>query len=323
MTVLVVTTGGTIASTPDAGGDAAPSLTGEDLIGAVPPLADLCTIETCEFANVPSPHLTVADTVELAARLGEYDADPDIEAVVITQGTDVLEETAYGLELCYDGETPVVVTGAMRNPSLPSPDGPANLHTAVKTALANEASTHGVLVAFNDRIHPARDVVKTHSSVLDTFRSPEFGPLAVHDEAGLTWCRHSTGAEFRVNTTPGELPDDVLAVPATLDMSPRQIEAAQDADALCLATMGVGHIPPSIIPALESLTESGVPIVVTTRCGGGRLATNTYGFEGSETTLVDLGVYYSDLPLTKTRIRAILALAENRLPDAFTTPQPA
>ncbi|MFB6124204.1 MAG: asparaginase [Haloferacaceae archaeon] len=319
MTVVVVSTGGTIASTEDAGGDAEPDLTGADLVAAVPGLEAVADVRTREFATVPSPHFTVQQMFALVETLRDLDSDPDVAGVVVTQGTDVLEETAYFADLCYDGTTPVVFTGAMRNPSLAGADGPANLLASVRVA-ASDPDVDGTFVAFADRVHAARDVTKTHSMAVDTFRSPEFGPLAFVDEDRVTWRRRPENPDPTFDPDAADLTNDVVAVTATADLPASHLDPARDAAALCLAATGAGHVPPTVLPALESLREAGTPVVVTTRCPEGRLARHTYAFEGSEATLRDLGVYYGDLNLQKTRIRAVVALAAGRLDDAFERP---
>lgn len=319
MSVTIVSTGGTIASTENSGGDASPELTGADLVAAVPGLDDVATVTTSDFSNVPSAQFTVEQMGALAERIIELDADRSVDGIVITQGTDVLEESAYFVDLCYDGSTPVVFTGAMRNPSLPSADGPANLLASVRATQAPQA-TGSVLVAFNDRIHAARDVTKTNSMNVDTFRSPEFGPLAVVEEDRVVWRRGPVNADHSVAVEYDALSADVHAVTVTADMPPEQIAAAQGSDGLCLAATGAGHIPPRIIPALERLVKEDVPVVATTRCPEGRLAHDTYDFEGSEETLQSLGCYYSDVNLQKTRIRTIIALASDAFESLFERP---
>jgi L-asparaginase len=319
MSIVVVSTGGTIASTEESGGDAAPDLTGEDLVAAVPELGEIAPIETRDFSNVPSAHFTVEQMGELSALLAELEADTDVDGVVVTQGTDVLEESAYFADLTYDGATPVVFTGAMRNPSLPSPDGPANLAASVRVA-ASERARGRVLVAFNQRVHASREVTKMNSTNPDTFRSPEFGPLAVVEESRVTWRREPVSPDPTFDIDADALTNDVHAVTATADMPTAQIDAASDADALCLAATGAGHVPPGIIPSLERLRGRNVPLVATTRCPEGRLARDTYGFRGSEATLQELGAYYSDLNLQKTRIKTVAALAGEGLDAAFERP---
>lgn len=316
MTVAVVSTGGTIASTEDSGGDATPSLDGADLVAAVPGLDDV-DVRTEDFSAMPSPHFTVDRMLDLAVRLDAIDDDPAVEGVVVTQGTDVLEETAYFLDLCYGGETPVVVTGAMRNPSLASPDGPANLLAAVRTALDADARGRGVLVAFAGRVMPAREATKVHSQMVDTFRCPEFGPLGVVEEGSVTWRRCAENPDPTFDPDPDRLTNDVAAVYVTADAPASHLSAHADAAAVCLAATGAGHVPEAIADALETLRAADVPVIVTTRCPEGRLARGTYGFRGSERTLRRLGCRYSDLTLQKTRIRAIVAHAAGRLDEAF------
>lgn len=318
MTVAVVSTGGTIASTEDAGADASPELSSEELLAAVPEIEAVTDVETVDFSTVPSTHFTVDQVHALFETIADLDRE-GYDGIVVTQGTDVLEESAYFVDLCYEGDAPVVFTGAMRNPSLPSPDGPANLLDSVRVATAERAEG-SVLVTFNGRVHAARDVTKTNSMNVDTFRSPEFGPLAVIDEARVTWRRRPGRVDPVLDPDPDRLTEDVHAVTVTLDMPPAQILAADDAAALCLAATGAGHIPPSIVPALEALRDRGVPVVATSRCPEGRLARSTYDFEGSERTLIDLDCHFSDLVLQKTRIATIVALAAGELDAVFDRP---
>ena len=281
MSIVVVSTGGTIASTEEEGGDATPDLTGAELVAAVPALEAVADLEVREFASVPSQQFGIDQLWDLTVLVRTLDADPSVEGVVVTHGTNAMEESAYFLDLCYDGTTPVVFTGAMRNPSMTSPDGPANLLAAARTAADERAERMGVLVAFNDRVYAARDVTKAHSMNVDTFRAPEFGPLAAVDEDRVTWRRQP------------------------VDPDP---------------TMDPGHVPTTVVDALTDLRREDVPVFVTTRSHEGRLYRDRYGFAGSEHLFRELDCYFSDLPLAKTRVRAIVALAADRLDDAFDRP---
>lgn len=320
MTVVILSTGGTIASTSASGDDASPSLEADDLVDAVPGLETIAQIRTHSFSNVPSPHIGIERMGDLVATLDRLDADPDVDGVVVTHGTDSLEETALFVDLCYRGDTTVVFTGAMRNPGLPSPDGPNNVLGSTRVA-ADPDPPHDVLVCMNDRIHLPRAVTKAHSMNVDTFRSPEFGPIGTIAESRVVWLNHPIRTD-RFEIDPGRLSADVFAVTVTAEMPTKQITAATNADALCLAAMGAGHVPPGIVPALETVSEAGVPIVVTTRCPEGELAESTYGFYGSEQTLQEIGCYTSHLNLQKTRIKTIVALASGSLSDAFRRPPP-
>lgn len=319
MTTVVISTGGTIASTEDSGGDASPELTGDDLVASVPGLDDETTLHTKDFSNVPSAHFTVEQMYELSTLIADYDDDDSVDGIVVTQGTDVLEESAYFVDRTYGGNTPVVFTGAMRNPSLASPDGPANLLTAVRTAESNGARGRGALVAFNDRIHAARYVTKTNSMNLDTFRSPEFGPLATRDEDNVCW-HLTTERTQSVDIDPATLTNDVVGLTVTADMHPSKVPAPEECSAVVLAATGAGHIPPKIIEPLEDLADADIPLVATTRCPEGRLATDTYDFPGSEVTLQNLGCYYSERNLQKARIETIVGLAGDGVESILSRP---
>ena len=320
MVIKVVSTGGTIASTETAGGDATPSLGGEELVASVPGIETIAEIDVEDFATVPSPHLTVGDMWKLTERIRTLDTHSDVEGIVVTHGTSTLEESAYFLDLCYDGETPVVFTGAMRNPSLVSPDGPGNVLASVRTAADDRARGMGVLVALNDRVHTAREVTKTHSSTLDTFREPEFGHLATVEEDRVTWRRRPVNPDPTFDPDPEALTNEILTLWVTVDTPEVQVPDPADADAVCLAATGTGGFPPAILPKLRALREAGVPLVATTRCPEGRLGRNTYDFPGSHSTLQELDAYFSDLNLQKTRIRTIVALAAGRMAAAFDRP---
>ena len=321
MAIVIVSTGGTIASTEDSGKDARPELTSDDLLNAVPKLNEIANIVTTDFSKVPSPHFTIDNLYELTQLVNDYDDDPDIDGVVITQGTDTLEESAYFVECCYGGETPVVFTGAMRNPSLASPDGPNNLIGSVRAATSENARQLGTLISFNERLYTARDTTKMHSMNVDTFRSPEFGPIATIDEERINWVNRPFNNTPTFTPDPDLLSKNVHAVTVTANMSGRIIDAARDGQALCLAATGAGHIPPSIIPSLERVKDAGLPIIATTRCPEGRLARHTYDFKGSEATLRNLRCYFSSRNLQQTRIKAIVAIAAGKLDEAFVQPE--
>ena len=318
MGLTILSTGGTIASTADGSTGAEPSLTAATLAAAVPELAELAELDTVDVASVPSTQLSLVDLADLVDRIHTLDADPAVDGIVVTQGTDVLEECAYFVDLCYDGETPVVFTGAMRTPEAAGADGAANLLGAARTALDGTAT--GTMVVFADRVLLPREVTKTHAMAVDAFRSPEFGPVATLDENRVVWHRHVDRIDPVFDPDRDALSVDVQAITVCAAMSDRLLHASTECPAICLAATGVGHVPPTIISALESLREAGIPVIVTTRCHAGRVAHDTYGFHGSERTLWAMGCRASDINLPKTRIKTIVALAAGRLDDAFSIP---
>jgi len=320
MTIAIVSTGGTISSVEEEGRDAAPELKSNDLVNTVPELDGLTDIDTRDFSTIVSHHYTIEQMYELAESLGELDADQDIDGIVVTQGTNTLETVSYFVDLCYDGETPVVFTGAMRNPSLSSPDGPGNLLSAVRASMAEKARGMGVLVAFNFEIHTARDVSKLHTQNPGSFRSPNSGPLASIEEDRVVWHRRAIERTPTFELDPDLLTNDVPIVGLGAEVPSTTLEAARDSSAICLVTFGPGHLPPSVIPTLESFREEGISVIASTWCIAGTLSRNTYECYGCENTTREL-CYYSDLNPRKTRIKTIVAFAADRLDDAFVEPE--
>lgn len=307
MTVVIVSTGGTIATPAESD----ERLDSDDLVAAVPELESVGEVETRDFDCLPSTDLTFERMYGLVEVLGTLDDDPSVDGVVVTHGTDVLEESAYFADLCYDGETPVAFTGAMRNPSMAGPDGPANLLASARVATTERASGLGVLVVLNDRVHPAKGVTKTHSTAPDTFRSPEFGPLATVDHDRIAWKRTSTSLTPTYNPDPESLTNDVPAVVVTADASGTTLRACRESEAVCVGVPGAGNLPPTAREALEDLRDAGVPVVATTRCSRGRLSSPPTD------DLNDLRCLFSDRTLLQTRVEAVVALAAERLDDAF------
>src|SRR5579884_1064823 len=174
--VSIISLGGTIASSTATGTRAAPTLNAADLVASVPGLDTVANLRVLSFCQIPSADLTMTDIIDLSKEIERHIADGAAGAVV-TQGTDTLEETAYALDLLLETERPIVVTGAMRNASLPGADGPANILASVQVAASNEARGKGVLVVFGDEIHAARYVRKAHPTKPAAFVSAPVGPI--------------------------------------------------------------------------------------------------------------------------------------------------
>src|SRR5579864_3586205 len=186
----VLSTGGTIASRQDpAKGGYVPALSGEDLVAAVPAIKKIAQIQVEQISNIPSPDMTPEIWLRLAGRINELLARPEIAGVVVTHGTDTLEETAYFLDLTIISSKPVILVGAQRPASDPDSDGPRNLLDAIRVATAPEAVGKGAMIVMNGQINAARDVTKTNTSQVETFRSLEFGALGVVDEEKVRFYR--------------------------------------------------------------------------------------------------------------------------------------
>ena len=174
--VAVFSLGGTISSIDSGGKGVEPTLTGEALVSDVPQIAEVAEVSADSFRQAASGELTLNDLIELAAEI-EGRVDEGASGAVVTQGTDAIEETAFVLDLLVDRAAPVVVTGAMRNPTLPGADGPANLLASIQVAASEVARDLGAVVVLNDEIHAARFARKTHTSNPATFRSDPVGPV--------------------------------------------------------------------------------------------------------------------------------------------------
>ncbi|GII35670.1 asparaginase [Planotetraspora phitsanulokensis] len=318
--IAVFSLGGTIAMTPGAeGGGAVPTLSGDQLLATVPGLAELdVKIEAIDFRRLPGASLSFDDLRDLAAAIHDSDAD----GVVVTQGTDSIEETAYLLDLLHTGQVPVVVTGAMRNAALAGPDGPANVLAAIQVAADPAARELGCLVVFADEIHAASRVRKTHSTSVTTFASPNGGAVG-HVVEGRP--RFLSGPRERVTV---RLPAQVrfarvALVTATLGDDGEILRPlVNGCEGLVVAAMGVGHVPAAYLDALTFLAER-MPVVLTSRTRAGSVLTHTYGYSGSESDLLDRGLINAGfLHPYKARIllTALLTAGASRseIEEAFT-----
>ncbi|MEU9741964.1 asparaginase [Micromonospora chersina] len=306
MTVALFTLGGTIAMAGTGSGGVVSRLTGADLTAAVPGLAGI-PLDVRDVEAVPSAALAYQQILDLVDAAGAAVAD-GATGVVVTQGTDTLEETAFLADLVWPHPEPLVFTGAMRNPTLAGPDGPANLLAAARVAAAPAARDLGVLVAFNDEVHAARFVRKTHSTSTATFASPNAGPLG-----------HVIEGAVRLLTRPprhAPLPPvdrDRLAATrvalhtVTLDDDAALLDALTPGlDGLVVAGFGVGHVPPDFAPALGALAAR-MPVVLASRTGAGSVLRDTYGAVGSETDLRRRGLVCGGL-LDPYKARVLLRM---------------
>jgi L-asparaginase len=292
--VTVFSLGGTIASTndgpPTASGGVTPRLGAAELVQAVPQLQQVAELETVAFRQTASGDLTLPDLVALAAEITQR-FEQGVDGVVVTQGTDTIEETSFALDLLVPAGRPVVVTGAMRNPTLAGPDGPANLLAAVQVAAAPGAADLGTVVVFNDEVHAARFVRKTHTSSPATFRSVTAGPLGwISEGRPRVAFRPPTLAGVPYPVPGGAVPPVALLTSVLGDDSRliAQVESAGYAG-LVLEAFGGGHVPAAVVPALEELAAR-MPVILASRTGGGEVLQETYGFPGSERDLLSRGL---------------------------------
>ncbi|WP_433204641.1 asparaginase [Nocardia sp. CA-107356] len=300
--VTVFGLGGTIAMTTASSGGVVPALSANQLLNAIPGLTDTgITVDVVDFRQVPGASLTISDITALAAAVHDRLADAD--GVVVTQGTDTIEETAFLLDLLHTRAEPVVVTGAMRNPSLAGADGPANLLAAIQTAAEPSARHQGCLVVFNDEIHAARRVRKTHTTSTATFQSPNGGPLGYIVEGHPRLLNRLT-RRFTVPAKPGD-DSHVPILTITLGDDGATVRAVADhIDGLVLAGLGAGHVPARLVPTLEALATK-IPVILASRASAGPVLESTYGFPGSERDLLARGLISAGY-LDPIKARALL-----------------
>jgi L-asparaginase len=305
--VHVLFTGGTISMRVDPGtGAAVPAMSGEEIVSRVTGLRKEARLTLEDYARLPGPHVTPDWMWRLRGHVAERLADPSVDGVVLTHGTDTLEETAFLLDLTLESDKPVVFCGAMRTVSDPGWDGPANLMTAVRTAVHPGASGRGVLVAVGEEVLAAAEATKWHTQALSAFRSPR-GPLAVLDRGQVVFQR----APFRVPPLRAArlVPEVDLHLMATgVDDALLQASLARGARGLVVEATGAGNVPPAVLPGIRAAVAAEVPVVVVSRCVEGRVAA-AYGYEGGGKMLHDLGaIFGQDLSGPKARIKLMAAL---------------
>ena len=312
--VAIVFLGGTIASTNDSLGNdqsgVRPQLGADAILATVPGLDDVAELETLTFRQVPSGDLTLDDMTELATLVKEVVA-AGAAGVVIVQGTDTLEETSFALDLLVRVEAPVVFTGAMRNPTVLGSDGAANILAAVQVAASPSAAGLGTLVVANDEIHAARFVRKTHATSLATFQSPSAGPIGWVAEGRARIVFRVPPLRVDEYGAGGPIPPVALLTCALGDDA-RQLSVIEDLGyvGVVIEAFGAGHVPARVMPALAALAAR-VPVVFSSRTGGGSVLATTYGFAGSERDMLSRGLISAGV-LDGPKARVLLSLALSR-----------
>ena len=303
--------GGTIASAAVPGTtEARPTLAAAEVLAGVWGLEELAEIEPRDFATIASYAVTVEHMLGLAREAEQAFAE-GCDAVVITHGTDTIEETAYALALMLPRDHPVVLTGALRNPTLPSPDGAANLLAACRVAATQETAALGPLVVLNDEVHAARFATKTHTSRPSTFASPGAGPLGEIVEGRVDlWFRPLwTDYLGRPESLDGHSVE-LIRVAAGIDDSLLRTAIAKQPDGIVLEGFGGGHLPLSLLPALDDALAAGIAVVIATRGVAGPNLERTYRMEGSETDLIERGALTAGaLAGHKARLRLLVGSA--------------
>ncbi|HDB3372732.1 TPA: asparaginase [Staphylococcus aureus] len=307
--LLVIHTGGTISMSQDQSNkvvtnDINPISLHQDVIN------QYAQIDELNPFNVPSPHMTIQHVKQLKDIILEAVTNKYYDGFVITHGTDTLEETAFLLDLILGIEQPVVITGAMRSSNEIGSDGLYNYISAIRVASDEKARHKGVMVVFNDEIHTARNVTKTHTSNTNTFQSPNHGPLGVLTKDRVQF-HHMPYRQQALENVNEKL--NVPLVKAYMGM-PGDIfsfYSREGIDGMVIEALGQGNMPPSALEGIQQLVSLNIPIVLVSRSFNG-IVSLTYAYDGGGYQLAQQGFIFSNgLNGPKARLKLLVALSNN------------
>ncbi|MCJ1668155.1 asparaginase [Staphylococcus sp. NRL 16/872] len=260
--------------------------------------------------NIPSPHITIQHIIELRNLILQSSQEYEYDGFVITHGTDTLEETAYLLDLLIDIEQPIVITGAMRSSNEIGADGLYNFISAIRVASSDEAFENGVMVVFNDEIHTARNVTKTHTSNINTFQSPNQGPLGIltKDDTHF-YNRPYKQKSFKNIDTHLNVP--LLKAYMGMQSDILKFYAEKNVDGLVIEALGQGNLPPSCLEGIEICLSNNIPIVIVSRSFNG-IVSPVYAYEGGGYYLSQKGLIFSNgLNGPKARLKLLVGLSND------------
>ena len=292
-----------------AAGGNVPALDGAAVLALAPRVADIAEIEAIDWGIVPASHLTFAQICDIARVAAGALARDDTDGLVVVQGTDTIEETAFAYDLLLATDKPVVVTGAMRDASSPDYDGPRNLVDAVACAASGALRGSGVTVVLDGRVIPADDVVKTHATAMDAFQ-PRDGDVLATVEDGAVSQVGGRGRRRLLPRIPDEPLEDVHLITAVTGMSGALVRGIAESrpSGLVIAATGSGNTSPELLNAVAQVMLKGTVAVLTTRCPRG-IAEPTYAFMGGGAVWQRTGVLLSALDGPKSRVALALALS--------------
>ena len=301
--ILVLHTGGTISMQADASGAVVTS--SDNPMNHVSNPLEGIQVHTLDFFNLPSPHIKPKHMLALYQKIKEEAANYD--GVVITHGTDTLEETAYFLDTMEVPHMPIVLTGAMRSSNELGSDGVYNYLSALRVASDDRAADKGVLVVMNDEIHAAKYVTKTHTTNVSTFQTPTHGPLGLIMKQEILYFKT---AEPRVRFDLDHIQGLVPIISAYAGMTDELIDMLdlEQLDGLIIQAFGAGNIPKETAQKLESLLQKGIPVALVSRCFNG-IAEPVYAYQGGGVQLQKSGVFFvKELNAQKARLKLLIAL---------------
>lgn len=285
-----------------------PALSGDELVATVPGISRVTRLEVNNLSNVPSDYMNPQRWVTLKNAVDAAMARPEVSGVIVSHGTDTLEETAWFLDLTVKSDKPLVLIGAQRNASSPDFDGPRNLLNAARICATQGAAQMGAVIAMNNQINAAREVTKTHTADVETFKSGDFGLLGVIDDDRVVLSRQSVRRQH-IELLDKPLPR-IEIIPMFGGASGDLLRAAVGLGArgIVVQALGFGNVNEEMYKAIKQAIAGGVPVVISTRVPNGRVLP-AYGFVGGGSTLKSLGAVFADnLSPQKARILLMLAL---------------
>lgn len=311
--VVVLATGGTIASTYDEEiGALRAALTGDEIVASVPGLSDIADVTVEQVANVNSRDMTPAVWLELSRRANTLLARPDVAGIVVTHGTDTLEETAYFLDLTVASEKPIVVVGAQRAPTMYDTDGPRNMLNAVRVVTSPEAVGMGTMVVMNGQINAAREVTKTNTLDVETFQTLDFGLLGVADIETVRFYRRPMRRQT-IELPPNPELANVAIISEYAGSDGRALELLLEdgnLDGVVIAGLGLAHVSTPTLEALRRVRAAGIPVVVASRVTTGRIVP----LYANNIDLLDMGAVQAD-NLSPWKARVLLMVAMTHTTD--------
>ncbi|MGQ9642399.1 MAG: asparaginase [Ignavibacterium sp.] len=310
--ILVVFTGGTFSMMIDQStGGAIPRYSGGELLDMIPEAKKLAEIEYYDFGKYPGPHVTPKLMLQLSQKIKQLLAEKHYDGVIVTHGTDTLEETAYFLDLTINTEIPIVMIGSMKNSSEPDWDGPRNLIDAIHICLNDNSKNLGVLVCLNGEINAASEVTKIYSDSVESFKSLDFGSLGFVQNGRVIYNRLPHYLE-KIETDVIDDNVDMLTVYAGMNEKFFKFSADSGASGIVVEALGVGNVPPPAFEGIKYAVEKGIPVVLTSRCPAGE-TDYIYSYPGAGKHLHDLGVIFADyINGQKARIKLIIVLGKTR-----------
>lgn len=310
--ILVVFTGGTFSMMIDRStGGAIPRYSGGELLDMIPEAKRLAEIDYYDFGKYPGPHVTPKLMLQLSQKIKQLLAEKHYDGVIVTHGTDTLEETAYFLDLTINTDTPIVMIGSMKNSSEPDWDGPRNLIDAIHICLSDNSKNLGVLVCLNGEINAASEVTKIYSDSVESFKSLDFGSLGFVQNGRVIYNRLPHYLE-KIETDVIDDNVDMLTVYAGMNEKFFKFSTDCGVSGIVVEALGVGNVPPPAFEGIKYAVEKGIPVVLTSRCPAGE-TDYIYSYPGAGKHLHDLGVIFADyINGQKARIKLIIVLGKTR-----------